>query len=286
MPCRRAVPLALAVALGACEPSITSRDNPATVDYALFDPSNGRIPLPNDVALAQIPGSITSAAQCAALPDAQSQQLCLWKFQGGFPSNFFVQVGFVRGTVAGDGSLSIGYPPAAEALDLASVRVAGAALSPNVAIFDVTNPAAPAPVPASKFFDPGSGKMTLVPAAAPGTWTAGHKYAVLVLGGANGVKTLLGGAMSAMPTLYILRESILSNRDLSRPENQGLFPGDAAARAAAGASLEPLRRGYQALLSLTLGIEAATCAGSPTPPTCIRLPFGELVSMQSFTVQP
>jgi len=92
-----------------------------------------------------------------------------------------------------------------------------------------------------------------------------------------------GRVLSAMPTLYVLRESILSRRDLTLPENQGLFPGDDAAKAAAGAQLEPLRQGYFPIQVLTQGLEAATCSNAAT---CIRLPFGELVSIQTFGVQP
>ena len=45
---RRHGTLALALAAAACAPSVPKESSPAAVDYAIFDPASGRIPLPND----------------------------------------------------------------------------------------------------------------------------------------------------------------------------------------------------------------------------------------------
>jgi hypothetical protein len=267
MTLRRYAPLALAALALGCKPEIDERTNATTVEYAQFDPANSLIPKPNDIALqgflAAFPNP--STPPCTALP-APNNQVCAFARAGGFPNVAQVQIPFVRGTLASDGSVA--YVPSN--FDLASLAFAGAAPTPNITVVDVTNPLAPSLVTVAPTA-PTTGTLLL-----SASWTLGHKYVVIVRGGASGVLTTADEPYVAMPTMYILRESILSDRRLDLPENQGLFPGTAEQKAAAGAQLEPLRVGYQGIYQLTQGLAGLG----------IVLPFEELVSMQSFQIAP
>ena len=194
-----------------------------------------------------------SAGCGAALPDAKSQFLCSLKASGGFPNDQEVSIslGFLRESVDGDGQVTSVPTP----LDTTTIKVAGASgIAPpfNVAVMDVTNaPTTVTPVAVEASYDAASGTLTLRKPPVSGTdptrrWEAGHRYAVLVRGGASGVKAAGGATIEPMPTMYVLREAILSDRDLTLPENQSLIPGTAEQKAASGASLEQIRLGYAA----------------------------------------
>lgn len=303
MTLRRYAPLALSALALACQPDIDQRTNATTVEYAVFNPSAGQIPLPNDIALSRLEDFVSgthalascSLAAAGAATPAEAQQaiaLCAFYRAGGFPAADVPSIGyaagarisFVTGTLGSDGSVA--YLPSP--LDWESIALAGplggAQPNPaNLAVFDVTDPFAPETVAVdvdATSYDAGTGVLTLMPTG--GAWTAGHRYVVLVRGGPAGVATLAGGEYLAMPTLYIIREAVLGDLDLSDPANQGLIPGTPAEKAAAGAQLEVLREGYSNLLLLTQAIRASTCPVAN--PACLDLPFAELVSMQTFRI--
>lgn len=276
MTLRRYAPLALAALAVACKPDIEQRTNATTTEYALFNPAASQIPLPNDIALQKFLASDPGPAvlPCSYfLPNTTTTGLCAFARAGGFPAAAAmssIQITFLTGTLGGDGIVD--YLPSA--FDVGSLAFAGLAPTPNAAVIDVTNPLAPAMVAVTPAFTAATGVLTLAPAA--GSWTVGHKYVALVRGYADGVLTDAAATYVAMPTLYILREAVLGDLDLSLPENQGLFPGDAAEKAAAGTQLEPLRVGYQGILQLTQGLALAG----------VNLPFADLISMQSFQIGP
>jgi hypothetical protein len=274
MTLRRYAPLALAALALACQPKIDENPNPTTVDYALFNPSASQVPTPNDIALSAVtaflPGGAYASASCTLAGSAQATALCAYARAGGFPAPSPVDITFLRGTLASDGKVSYAPAPTADALDTATLAFAGASVAPTIGIIDTT---ASAPVTtATPSFAAASGKLTLV---APGSlWTKGHKYAVMVLGGARGPKTLTGGAYVAMPPFYVLREAVVADLDLTDPANQGLFPGTDAQKAASGAALTPLKIGYRGFYEL---------AGPSL--ALLNLPFEEAAIFQTFQVE-
>lgn len=275
MTLRRYAPLALSAIALACQPEIDERANATTVDYAVFNPAASQIPLPNDIALSSaaafLPGGAAASVPCNLAGSLQNIGLCAYVRAGGFPAPSPVEITFLRGTLGSDGAVSYAPAPSAEALDLATLAFAGASLAPTLGVIDLT---AGAPITtATPAFTAAAGKLTLT--APGGAWTAGHQYAVLVLGGARGPTTLTGGTYTAMPPFYILREAVIADLDLSLPENQGLFPGDAAAKAASGTALEALRANYR-LLYVNAGPSLVA----------LNLPFDQVISLQTFQIAP
>lgn len=285
-----------AAALVACAPSIEKpAGNPASTDFVVFDPATSQIPLPNDLAL----------QTAATAQGAQGELLRAFVAQGGFPNDQEVPITIdvQRFTYGGSTPEKVAPP----------VPVAPATLilfpSPNatIAVFEKKPPATPgAPAPAAVPVDPATLEVKYVPPAAtsasgptdrgtitienklhavtlsPGDviqsrrWNAGSQYVVLVRGGANGVKLQVGGALTAMPTMFFLTQG----QDLSLPQNQYLLPGDGRqGRAATGLQLETIRQGY---------IKAGLIQG-PTSPGAAELVFGagatkDLLSIQTFQV--
>lgn len=284
MTLRRYAPLALAALALGCEPKIDERANPTTVDYALFNPAASQIPTPNDAALSKVSAFVSgayAAAPCNMTGTAQGTALCAFARAGGFPAadaapiayKAAANVGFVRGTLAADGSVSYGVAPQPEALKPSTLAFALLSAAPTLGVVDLTTGT---PVTnATATFDPATGALTVTPSG--GAWSAGHRYAIQVQGGAKGPTTLTGGEYTAMPAFFILREAVIANLDLSKPENQGLFPGDAATKMASGTALEALRAGYHFLYA-TGGYGAAA--------TTMKLPFADAISFQTFQIAP
>jgi hypothetical protein len=272
MTLRRYAPLALSALALACQPKLDERANATTVEYALFNPPTS-IPTPNDIAFSAVsaflPGGAYASAPCNVAPTPQAIGLCAYARAGGFPAPSPVKIGFVRGTLADTGVVS--YAPSPDPMDPATLAFAGASLAPTLGIVDLTSEL---PVTtATPALTAASGELALTPPG--GAWTAGHKYAVLVLGGSRGPTTAGGLPYVAMPPFYILREAVIADLDLSKPENQGLFPGDAAAKAASGTALEPLRAGYRTLYEVALPAF-----------TLLNLPFEDVISLQTFQIAP
>ena len=260
MSLRRNTALLAFVLAAACAKDVKPEASPSFVDYAVFDPSASAIPLPNDLAL----------ASAAGLPDgAQKDLLLAFAAQGGFPNDIEVPItiDFERKPV-GPGASS------APTLDPATVRPIGHAGGPTVALFKLT-PGGPVPAAydtaaVTQTPTPSGSRTTLrlrAPQKDPANrdfsrnWEPGVRYAVVVRGGASGVKTIDGFQIHAMPAMYLL----LAGKDLSKPENQGLLPDPSA-----GAQLEQIRTNYLPVFAMTEAFFPAT----------------EIANVQTFAVAP
>src|SRR5438067_2003931 len=275
---RRVAPAALAIlALTACEPGVgydTSR-NVAT-NYAAFDPSATppQIPLPNDLAL----------TQAGTLPGAQGELLRLFAAAGGFPNDQEVPITIDLiqvGTQLDGGVLARSMP----ALDFASIQVCTApGQNCNLAVMQLGAPppvfvAIDQPVAADYVANGDHGTLTLhrsahaIPSGPPGStinsrvWDPGVHYVAAIRGGPNGV-TVGNGRLYPQPAMYLLEQG----KDLTKPENQGLIPGNTAAeKAATAAQLEQLRRTYEA---------------GPFPLLQTVFPKTEIATLTTFQIAP
>lgn len=222
-----AAALALALAAG-CAKDVSPESSPAFVDYSVFDPASGSIPLPNDLAL-------LSAATLP--PGAQKELLLAFAAAGGFPNDLEVPitVGFTRASVGDSGSTL-----SAPTLDLSTVRPPGHPSGATVALFRV-DVFPPQVVGYDVAGQSTSGATTTLrlrnPASASGsrTWTAGAQYALAIRGGPDGVKTAGGGEVHPQPTMFLL----LAGKNLADPANQALLPDPSL-----GAQLEQIRQNY------------------------------------------
>jgi hypothetical protein len=254
MSLRRIAALLFAL-VAACAKDVTPEASPAFVDYSVFDPSTGAIPLPNDLAL----------ASASTLPaGAQRDLLIAFATQGGFPNDIEVPitVDFTR-TPVGPGAST------ATAIDPASLRPIGVA-DPNLALFKITTSG---PVPAAFDTSPGaialtqSGSKTTLrlraPEAADGSrnWEAGAHYALAVRGGPKGVKTTDGHEIFPMPAMFLL----LAGKNLADPANQSLLPDPSA-----GAQLEQIRQSYLPVFNFLDNI----------------FPSREVANIQTFQIAP
>src|SRR3954471_23215481 len=117
----RILVLLAAAACGAPDVGFTP-SSASSVVSAVFDPITGQIPLPNDLALAQIPSS---------LPPAQQDLLNAFKNQGGFPNDQEVPVtiSFLRTNIAADGTTT----SAAPTLDTTTLTPATLVVAPQPA---------------------------------------------------------------------------------------------------------------------------------------------------------
>jgi hypothetical protein len=252
MSLRRMAAPALALALASCAKDVSPEGSPAFVDHAVFDPSVGAVPLPNDLAL--LPQSVEIQP-----PGAQRELLEAFQVTGGFPNDLEVPITieFTRVPVGGSGAAS------APELDVGSIVAPGGA-EPNLLVLRVGGFGA-TPVAfevAGYLAGAGKGTLTLRKAPAGGSrlWEPGQ-YVVAVRGGPHGVKTAGGGEVHPQPAMYLL----LQGKNLAYPENQALLPD-----AAAGELLEQIRQSYLAPFSL---VEAV-------------FPAREIAVLQTFRIAP
>ncbi len=209
MSLRRAASLVLVLALAACK-SATQEPQAPDLVFATF--SSPVIPTPNDLALAQVPG-----VPCSVLPDGQAQLLCTFVKAGGFPSDQEVPISIPVNAVRWDAIPTAAYPyghyaPAAPpSLDPATITAA------TVAIMRV-DVAPPVAVAYDAVVAPGLLTLRKRADANGRRWEAGARYAVAVRGGASGVKTTGGLALSADSAVAL----VIPNKDLTLTENQPL----------------------------------------------------------------
>lgn len=224
--------LPILVLLGACAPDITQDPAPPETIVVEFDPAAAVpvVPLPNDLALRTgvivVPPSPTdSPAQ------KEFNEQYLGKLSG-FPYESTASV-----TVSGD--------------------LAPESVNPKTVLaFDVTNPAAPTPIPIAPTF--ANKKITIPPPA--GNWLRAHKYAIATIGGANGLKGAQGQPVigSETWTLVSSRNTLVTCTDLKSPDCKpavDVIPShetDPEAKlkeqTASALQLEQLRLGYKPLL--------------------------------------
>ncbi len=227
--------LFLLFALAACEPSVPQQAPPASVVTAVFDPLSGKIPLPNDLALQQVPGV------GPALPPAQLELLAAFAAQKGFPNDQEVPVtiDFTRTKINADGTTT------AEAPDLDFTTFTPLTL---VAVLQTTPQAAGTvaldPIQATDYVKASDhGTLTLhnkgrLP------WPSGQ-YAIAVRGGASGVKTTAGEPIYASPVFYLIAQGQL----LDTEQNLALLraqTGSTAQAKALAVQLDAIILGYQA----------------------------------------
>jgi len=231
------------LALAACQPSVPQTP-PAPVVTAVFDPANGKVPLPNDLAFFNPPNSTCPNADSipAGSPPACAQAELLTDFAGAYPSDqsLPVTIDFVETTVdPTDGTQTSTAPD----LDLTSIT--------ENTLFVFGQDAA------------GTGEVPIDPITADdyvkysdhGTLTIHHQgnqpwptgaYAVLVRGGPNGVKTSDGLPVYASQTFDLIAQG----KDLTDPKNNGLLKaqlGSTEAARAAGQQLDLIMALYQVL---------------------------------------
>jgi len=294
MTCRRAAPLALFLALAACNTEVKQTAPPAEVVLAAFatDATNPaflagapgpKLPQPNDLGM----------QAAAALPaSAQKELLQVFAAAGGFPGDQEVPITIpVRALRFANGS----YQPAAVPdLDLATV-------SANAVVLKLDGAVAPVAVEVggyTKSTDGLIGTLTLRKTSVGGSrrWAPG-RYAVALRGGSAGVKTTGGVPLSAEQSIQL----VAANRDLANPDNQP--PGGLSATQVA--QLEGLRGlltnalpwcnvttpalGWNPLVPplAAAGCGAATVVvplESAFAAVATRFPLAELASIQTFQV--
>ena len=263
----RVAPLsALLLAVASCTPSVPQSPSPASVVSAIFDPAGGDIPLPSDLVL-QDPASLP-------LPAAEKELLGVFATPGhfGFPNDqeVAVTVSFARDRINADGSLTRVAP-----------TIDPASFTPNsFFVFGVTsNGKVIGEIP----MDPiAAGDLVSGPAAnghgAVTTLTLHHKgrtpwapgsYAVLIRGGASGVKTVEGDPVYASPVFFLVAQG----QDMTRPDNLMLLQAQTGAYAAALALAQQLNL-------IIMGYQPAFAACDQ------RFPHQELASLVGFTVAP
>src|SRR5438874_9980932 len=270
---RRVVPAALAiVALSACEPGVgydASRNAPT--NYAVFDLSASppQLPQPNDLAL----------SQAGSIPGAQGELLRLFVAAGGFPNDQEVPftIDLVKIVVDATGAQVRSKP----ALDLGSIHPCTApGQNCNVAVLELASPPVfvqdidqPAATDYATSGDHGTLSIrrkprTTVLGTSTRTWDAGKHYVAVLRGGAKGITVDGGQQIVAQPALYIIEQG----KDLTKPENQSLIPGNTPAEKAANAAqLEQLRRTYEA---------------APFPVASAAFPKTEIAAITTFQIAP
>src|SRR6267378_2707692 len=269
---RRVFPAALATAaICACEPGVgfDAARNPQQTNYAAFDPAAvpPQIPLPNDLAL----------AQAGSVPGAQGELLRMFVNSGGFPNDQEVpfSIDLVKIVVDPATGAQVRSKPD---LDLSSIRICnGTNPNCNVAVMRVP-PSMPLFVtvdqPAATDYVPGTDHGTLnirrtPPAGSTSrVWDPGVQYVAALRGGPNGITVNGGQLIYPQPAMFIIEQG----KDLTKPENQGLIPGNSAAeRAAAAAQLDQLRRQYEA---------------GPFPVISAAFPKTDIATLTTFQIAP
>jgi hypothetical protein len=209
--------VALAAAGLGCAPDIQQTQPPSNVTTAVFDPTTGNIPLPNDLALLSPP---------ATLPPAEQELLAVFGAQGGFPNDQEVPVtiSFQAQAIGADGSVTTSAPD----LDLTS-------FTPATLLVLLQQPGGAGTValdpiqPADYVKGTTSGTLTLHNKGRQ-PWAPGE-YVVAVRGGPAGVKAAGGGQVSASQVFYFLAQG----EDLNNEQNLALLRAQTGSTAAAQA---------------------------------------------------
>ncbi|HUM09370.1 MAG TPA: hypothetical protein VLT82_00305 [Myxococcaceae bacterium] len=192
---KRLLLLALAVAFAACSPDITiGPDNSTKYVEAEFDPAHSVIPLPNDLVFLDASGQpdVRLHAPETGGTDAQNEfNRDYLNLLDGFPMESTASMLFDK------------------PIDPASIQLFGPT-GGNLAVFDITDTANPLPVSAVNVTTAaaanGGMAMNILPKS--GFWTRGHHYAVMVLGGANGIKGASSGqTVTGSPTWALVISS-------------------------------------------------------------------------------
>jgi hypothetical protein len=300
---KKILTLALLV-IGACAPDITQNPPPSTnVVIVQFDPGNAAVPIvpvPNDLAInpatqkivvpipqgcpgaappaSPLPATSTNGARdgsesdvdcggqsgracdadkaCVIYEDCASAVCTGGKCVGGCPSD--AQVEFNANYL---GTLG-GFPFESTATVQFSGEISPGSATPNtVLVIDFTS-GAPVPV-TDAGIQPAPKAINVLPP--PKNWTRGHKYAVAILGGANGVKPADQAATLIPAQTWALVSSpnpLVTCQDLKTDckPTVDIIPSDKqdaderfADQTAKAIQLEQIRRGYDVLLKMFEG---------------------------------
>jgi hypothetical protein len=220
-----------AVLAFACAPSVGHTDSPSQVDIAVFDPTTGNIPLPNDLAL--IPSNQ------AGLPAAQVQLLTAFAAKGGFPSDQEVPItiSFQTQTINSDGTVTDTAPT----LDLSTFAQSTGHL---VVFLQTASSFGTIELDPIQPTDYANGTLTLHNKGhAP--WAPGE-YIVGIRGGPNGVKTADAQPQPivASSTFFLIAQGnpLTSDTDLALLRAQA---GTTAAALALAAQLNAIIANYK-----------------------------------------
>ena len=223
----------LAVPAFACAPSVGHTDSPSQVDIAVFDPTTGSIPIPNDLAL--LPSNQ------GGLPAAQVQLLTAFAAKGGFPSDQEVPItiSFQTQSIAANGTVTNTAP----SLNLATFGPT----TGNLVVFLQTassfGPVQLDPIAAGDYV-PGtsSGTLTLHNKGRQ-PWAPGE-YIVAVRGGPNGVHTTDNQPIVASSTFFLIAQGrpLTSDTDLALLRAQA---GTTAGALALAAQLNAIITNYK-----------------------------------------
>lgn len=215
-----------ALAAAACTPELEKSPPPA-VTHARFNPatSPATLPTPNMLAINPQTGKVEIPLPDDA-SDADRQFVAFLATLDGFPADS-------PGEATFDGKI-----------DPASVT------SETVRVLDITDPAKPTPVTdavVSVAAVPPPGAQAAVGILPPAGWKSGHSYAVVLVGGANGLKAENGSPVVGSSVWAFTRSKtpLVTCSDLTAPDcrsTTALLTNEQAVQ------LEPLRRSFQPLL--------------------------------------
>jgi dienelactone hydrolase len=256
---------ALSLVAAACAPSIPQTPPVARVATAVFDPTTGEIPLPNDLA--------RSALGLAGLPDgAQKDLLLAFNDAGGFPGDqeVAITIGLLDQAISGTGQVTASGP----SLDLATLdadtffvwglTAAGAGEVPTD------------PVTADDVAVGAAGSTLTLHHQGRRPWEPGLYY-VFLRGGANGLHTADGRPVYASQVFNLVAQG----EDMTREANLAILK----------AQLGTYEAAYQNALALNGLIRGYSTAPAPGVPSAFsvadaRFPHQELAALSTFTIAP
>lgn len=216
--------LLLLVGVAACKPDIP-QDKPQNFVQAVFDPTTGSIPLPNDLVFLTDLNGTCPTPSAGSSPPACAQAELLAAFQGAFPTDQEVSISipFQQVTFDDHGQATYSAPD----LDLSTFTestfyMVGTANGQTAEI-------ALDPLTAADYAK-GADRGTLtVHAKNHQPWAPGAQYSVVVRGGDEGVKTTDGQPIYASQTFALIEQG----KDMALPENIGLLKAQTGSTAAA-----------------------------------------------------
>ncbi len=234
--------LALACSALACTPSVPNTPAPTSVTTALFNPTAGQLPLPNDLLLAQTPAALAASG----LPAAEVELIGVFQSAHGFPNDqeVAVTVDFAQNnidpntgavtSVAPDLDLTTFTPSTyfmvaqtgstvgAGTIQLAPIAAGDYVKYPDCAVGSTTQC--------------GYGELTLHNQGHQ-PWVPGE-YSLFIRGGQYGVKTTAGDPVYASSVFYLIEQG----QDLTLPQNIGLLEAQLGSLAAAEAAARQLNQ--------------------------------------------
>src|ERR1044071_9958270 len=248
--------LAALVTATGCKPDLPQTE-PTSVVTAVFDPTTGKIPLPNDLALTS-PNAACSPAASAG-PPACAQAELLASFNGAFPSDqeLAITIDFTQTNFNADGTTTNVAPD----LDLAT-------FTPSTFFVFANSGGTQGEVP----IEPLTAASYSTKASDHGTLTIHHQgrtpwpagaYAVLVRGGPDGVTTTDGTPVSASQIFSLIAQG----QDMTDPRNLGLL------KAQLGSTDAAIAQGTQ------LNIVIAIYKAGAFPAADTRFPHQDLANL-------